>query len=323
MMARICLMVIVLALASLLSGDAVPAEATRLTASNARTTERIRFHIVTAEEEGALRNIISESVIDGPPNTDFNINLEDKRFRMKASFLTDLIRPGALKLRVKLETRRLYGYSEQRLPLYEEDSQTQSLELGFDEAVVLLPFGRNGGESRLKIEITPEFNSQERPLSSGKERPLEINILKQSPTGLVSIEASKIPHRFSVEAVLLEDGREVARGSSDYLLGEAQELSLRPTAEASAEVTNNPLAVNLSINQYTRSRPTDETAIVFDLYRVSQQTARPEPIALRWSGIGALGSGMLYNLSDVYLKGTGKKYELRFKVNLAQGESTN
>jgi hypothetical protein len=314
MMMRSGLFIILFALAALLSGDGAPASPP----TRARTSvERIRFHIVTVEEDGRARKVISESVVDGPPNTDFNINLEDKRFRMKADFLTDLIRPDALKLRVRLETRRLYGYSERNLPLYEEDSQAQTLELGFDEEVILLPFGRNGGDNRLKIEIRPELDAQGESLPSGKKRPLEINILKQSPGGVVSIQASKIPHRFTVEATLLEDGREVARGTSDYLIDEAQEFSLKPTEEASAEVVNNPLTVNLTINQFARSRPQDEATIVFDLLRTNER----EPLAHNWSGVSPLGSTMTYNVSDVYLRGTGRKYELRFKVNLAPGES--
>lgn len=315
MMIRSGLVVVLFALAAILSGDGAPAATTR-----ARTpAERIRFHIATVEEDGRARKVISESVVDGPPGTDFNINLEDARFRMKADFLTDLIRPDALKLRVRLETRRLYGYSERNLPLYEEDGQAQTLELGFDEAVILLPFGRNGGDSRLKIEIRPELDAQGGGLPAGRERPLEINILKQSPGGIVSIQASKIPHRFTVEATLLEDGREVARAASDYLINEAQELSLKPTEEASAEVVNNPLSVKLAINQFARSRPADEATIVFDLDRANQR----EPVARNWSGVSPLGSVMTYDVSDVYSRGTGRKYELRFKVNLAPGESAD
>ena len=284
--------------------------------------ERIQFHIATIEESGDERNVVSEATIEGPEGTDFNINLQGERFRMRAGFLTDLAGPDVLKIRARLDTRRLYGYSERRLPLYEEDEQSQNLQLGFDEAIVLLPFGRDGGDDRLKIEITPSVSEQAAHLPSGKARPLEIKILKESPGGAISIEASKIPHHFAVEATLVEDGREVAEGKANYLLEEGQEMQLRPTGEASEEILKHPLAINLTIDNYTRSRPADQVALSFDISELDRQQGSPMPtvIASKWAGIGSLGSELTYDLSQSYLKATGKKYELRFKVSLADGE---
>ncbi|HEV7376666.1 MAG TPA: hypothetical protein VGN95_18275 [Pyrinomonadaceae bacterium] len=285
-----------------------------------RLPERLGFRITAVEESAGERNVISDATVEGPPGTDFNVSLQTERFKMSARFLTDLMTPDSLKVRAKLDTRRFYGYSQQNLPLYEEDRQSQTLDLGFDESVVLLPFGRGGGDSRLKIEIIPMVIEQSARLPSGKERPPEINILKSNPGGVIGVEAWKIPHRFAVEATLLEDGREVARGAADSLIEETQSLILRPTAQASPEVASNPLTVNLTINQYTRSRPLDLATIGFDVYRADAQSASLEAICLKWAGISGLGSNLTYDLSDVYLKGSGKKYELRFKINLAQGE---
>lgn len=315
---RIFVILLVLLFTLMSNGRFLSAES--LKGAPPRQPERVQFRIKTIEESAGGRNVISDATVEGPFGTDFDISLQGERFKMNAQFLTDLTGHDALKMRAKLDTRRLYGYSQQNLPLYEEDNQTETLDVSFDEMVVLLPFGRNGGESRLKIEITPTISEQAADLPSGKARPLQINILKPSPGGVIGIQAWKIPHRFMVEATLLEDGREVARGTSRYLLEEAQELILQPTEQAGPEVVNNPLAVNLSINQYTRSRPADLATIGFDLYRTNGQSGRREAIGLKWAGIGEIDSKLSYDLSNAYLKESGKKYELRFKINLAQGE---
>jgi hypothetical protein len=283
--------------------------------------ERLRFQITTIEETAGKRNVISDATVEGPPGTDFNISLQTERFKMSARFLTDLTTPDSLKVRAKLDTRRFYGYSEQNLPLYEEDQQSQTLDLGFDESVVLLPFGRGGGaDNHLKIEIVPMTSERTARLPSGKERSPEINILKASPGGVISVQAWKIPHRFTVEATLLENGREVARGAADSLIEETQSLILRPTEQASPDVVSNPLTVNLTINQYTRGRPSDLVTIGFDAYRADAQGGHREAICQKWAGISGLGSNLTYDLGEVYLKGSGKKFELRFKINLARGE---
>lgn len=320
---RNTLLVIILALTALLSGGGGSPAAEHF-ANDDRTPERIRFHIVTVEEKGAKRNIISEAVVDGPPNTDFNINLEDKRFRMKARFLTDFIQPGTLKVRARLETRRLYGYSERDLPLYEEDEQKQSLEVGFDEAVVVLPFGGAGGDHRLKVEITPARSEQTAALAAGKANPLEIKILKPAPGGIISIEAIKIPHNFVVEAVLLEDGRPVASGIAPLLFDEQQEVALQPKTFAGTKITENPLIVALSIKQYARSRPADQVTFGFDVYQMEgAHGGRRERIAQSWAGVASLDSVVTYDLSSYYLSATAKKYELSFKFKLAPGESAD
>jgi hypothetical protein len=320
---RIFLVLIATAFTVLLSGDG-GALTKRARPDVALAFQRIKFHIVAVEEKGAERIIISESTVEGPPNTDFNINLEGERFRMRARFLTDLIRPDALRVRAKLDTRRLYGYSERNLPLYEEDQQSQSLELGFDEAVVLLPFGRAGGEHRLKIEITPTLSGQTATLPAGKARPLEIDILRPSPGGILSFEASKNPHNFVVEAVVLEDGREVAGGTVPLLIEERGEITLQPNSKAGPETAANPIIINLVVERYAMSRPADQVTFAFDIYGTNPaQGTRRTSLAHNWSGVASLDSNLTYDLNGQYLSTTGKKYEISFKFKLAPGEQAD
>jgi hypothetical protein len=315
MKARTILVIIAVVSTLLLSSDRG-----RLTARiklGERTTQRIKFRILTVEEKGSERHVVSESVIDGPPNTDFAISLEGERFRMKARFLTDLIRPDTLKVRTKLDTRRFYGSSERNLPLYEEDEQNESLELGFDEAVVLLPFGRTGGDHRLKIEITPMLTETIMALAE-KPRPLEITILKASPGGIINFEATKNPHNFLAEVALLEDGREVATGTASLLIEEPQEIRLKRIGSNS-----DPIVVNLTVNHYARSRPADQVTFGFDIYRQTADAGRREMIGQNWAGVAALDSSLKYELDGQNVSSTGRKYELSFRFMLAPGEQAD
>lgn len=285
----------------------------------ATTFDRIKFLIVTVEEKGSQRKVIAESFLEGPPNTDFNINLDGERFRMRASFLTDLTAPDRLKIRARLNTRRLYGFSEKNLPLFEVDEQSQSLELGFDESVVLLPFGSTGGDHRLKIEITPSISEHSSVEPSGKARPLEINIIKPSPGGVLSVEAVKIPHNFVAEVSLLENGREIANGVAPLLIEEPQEIKLQSNREGDP----NALTINLKVGKYTRSRPADNITFDFDAFQTTQPGSTHEWIAQKWAGVASLGSFLSYDLSNQNIGPKGKKYELRFKFNIAPGEQAD
>lgn len=281
--------------------------------------ERIRFQITAVEEGTAGRKVISEATVEGPPGTDFNVNLQDGRFRMSAKFQTDLAPGGGLTLRARLETRRLYGTSEAGLPLYEEDAQRHTLRLGFDEAVVLLPFGGGGDGGRLSIEIQPARAGRQ---TSGVSTAPEINISKPSPGGAISVEASKVPHDFVVEATLLEDGREVARGIADSLLEEPGELLLRPTG-AAGEGAAVPLAVNLTLERYEPCAGAGRAAVRFDLFGDDPQRAGTRTaLARNWSGVAGLGSEMTYDLSQTYRGFPGKRYELKLRVNLASADKT-
>lgn len=300
------------------------ARVNRSVTAQATKTQRLQFRVATIEERSSERKIISEATIEGPAGTDFDINLQGERFKMNARFLTDLIAPGTLKVRANLDTRRLYGYSERELPLYEEDRQQQTIEMGFEEQIVLLPFGRQDAGEKIKIEITPSLSQKSVYLTTGKLRPLEIDILKQAPNGEVSIQASRSPHNFEVEASLWEDGVEVARGVADAFIEEAREIRLQPTARAGATTVNNPLLVMLTVDEYRRSRPADYVSVHFDAHRLenSEPSAR-RPVAQRWAGIGAIGSNLTYDVSDYYRKDAGKRYELRLHIKLAKGELTD
>src|ERR1051325_3332359 len=73
--------------------------------------KRIQFQIVTVETRGGQRKVLSIATAEAPPGTDFQINLDTERFKMDARFLTDLLDNRSLKVRAKLQTRRLYGRS--------------------------------------------------------------------------------------------------------------------------------------------------------------------------------------------------------------------
>ena len=278
----------------------------------------VRFQITAIEESAAGRKVISRATIDGPPGTDFNIDLNSSGFKMNARFLTDMISSAELKVRAKLTTRRLYGYSASNLPLFEEDAQNETLQVGFDEQIVLLPFGRGGGDV-LRVEVIPSVLERHASVSSGKNSPIEINIPQPSPGG-ISIQASRIPHNFVVDATLLENGREVARGSASCSIEEQQQILLQPTESAGPDVMDNPVVVQLTVDRYERGRPADQVAVRFDAQRIDK--GQHIPVALNWAGVSLLGAPMQYDLGGQYLK-SDKKYELRLKTTLAVGETAN
>ena len=275
---------------------------------------RIVFRIATIEEDKGTRKRVSLAFVEGPPGTDFDVNLEGRHFKMKAHFLTDLVGPETLKVRARLNTRRLYGYSERNLPLFEEDQQRHTLDINFDEAVVLLPFGRGTGDQRLKVEITPSWSDA--PIEvQGEAQPLTIKIPEVGPEGVVSIHASKTPHRFNVQATLLEDGHEIASGTSEFLIEELQTLRVKPAAGPGAAIADFDL--NLTLRNYIGSSAADQIALDFDLRRSSKPVA--DSMITKGGGIANLNSPLTYNLSESSF-GTRKNYQLLIKVSLAEGE---
>lgn len=272
---------------------------------------RIRFQITAVEESAEGRKVISDAAVEGPPGTDFNVNLQDGRFRVSARFLTDLAPGGRLNVRARLDTRRLYGYSEAGLPLYEEDAQRHALSLDFEEAVVLLPFGGGAGVERLSIEIKPSRAGRS---ASGEADAPEITISKPGPGGAISVEATKVPHDFNVEAALLQDGREVARGSAQFLLEDSRELLLRPSGAAGADADGVPLALNLTVERFEPGAGAGRAAVRFDLLGVGGGRT---PLARNWAGVAGLGSEMSYDLSQTYRGARGSRYELRLRIDLA------
>lgn len=279
--------------------------------------KRIRFQVTTISDNGTEHKILAQTTIEGLPGTDFKINLQTENFKMQTRFLSDLIAPEKLKMRANLDTRRFYGYSNANLPLYEEDSQKQDFEIGFDEKIVLLPFGRNGGDETLKIEITPSL------LTVSKEEakaPIKINFNKQIQSGEISIEASKIPHRFVIEASLLANGQEAASGSVECLLEEEKEIVLQAKPGAGSELINRPFAAKVKIDQFNRSRPKDLAGMIFDVYRRKSLAGGDTlPIIKEGAGMGVLGEDLKYVLENGG-SGENKNYEMKFNIRLASGE---
>jgi hypothetical protein len=293
----------------------------------ARTPERpqdsgrISYDITTFEEREGHRNLLAQTIVEGPAGTDFEIKLEGSRFHLAARFLNDLAAPDALQMRATITTRRLYGQSEKNLPLYEEDAQQRDLQVGFDERLVLLPFGEGNaaGSDQLKIEITPNKSSSSDYLPSGQRRPLEIKIVKTAPGNAIKVSASKTPHRFSYTASLFEDGREVATGTVDEaLLEQLRRVELLPNQQASADVVKNPLAIDLRVSQYITGCPVNQVAIDFDIEPA--QSRLPSQFTSKWAGVKQIGSTFNYDLSGYYLPASDRKFELRIVVKLAQGE---
>jgi hypothetical protein len=195
------------------------------------------------------------------------------------------------------------------------------MRLGFEEKLVLLPFGQGDSTDQLKIEITPYVSEQSAYLPNGTPRPLEIRIPKASPNGAISVQASKIPHRYVVEASLLEDGREIARGADDYHLEETGELVLQPDSQAGAEVAGKPLMLSLTIDQYVRNRPADQIAFSFSLYRAAARAdEKGEMLIPKAAGMAGLGTELDYDLCQSGVASTERKYQLRLRVKLAPGE---
>jgi hypothetical protein len=290
--------------------------------AGAPSDERIRFEITAVEESAGGRKVISDAAVEGPPGTDFNVNLQDGRFKVSARFMTDLAPGGGLKLRAKLDTRHFYGYSEAGLPLYEEDEQRHTLDLNFDEAVVLLPFGGGGDAGRLSIEITPARAGRPARLPSGETTAPEITIGKPSPGGVISVEATKVPHNFNVEASLLFDGREVARGSADCLLEEPSKFVLRPEGAEGGGAAVAPLVLDLNVERYEPGSGSGRAAVRFDLSEDDPaQTGGRAALARNWAGVGNLGSELSYDLSQLYGAAPGRKYELRLRIDLAQADA--
>ena len=276
--------------------------------------KRIRFQIIVVQENLTERVILSQTTIEGLEGTDFNLSLQTANFKLHAGFVSDLASPDKLKIKSKLDTRRFYGYSPANLPLYEEDVQSHTLVLGFDESIVLLPFGRGSGDENetLKIEITPTLLPE---VSAESPDALTINIDKPLPGGEITVEAFKIPHRFQVEAMLLADGREIARGASTASFDETQEIRLLPNADADNSVQF--LTAKLTVNKYTRSRPQDFVGIGYRMFQAESGNQSPSEIS-SGSGIAILGNDLVYKLNNQFAD--GKKYELRFNVRAVLSE---
>jgi len=280
--------------------------------------KRISFQIDMVEEDGGTRNPLSSAIVEGPPGLDFNITLHAGRYDMNAKFLTDPTSKGTLEVRARLDTHRLYGSSENKLPLYEEDTRSQTLELAFDEQMILFPFGENGGDN-LQIEIAPAITSHDVYQPSGRFVPPQITFSKKIQ-GVIHIEATKAPHRFQVEAALVEDGREIARGAGEFVLQQKRELSLSPIDRAAG--VEPAAGITLSIDRYIQGCPIGSAAFTFDVTAPdgAAQTGR-QTIASDWAGIRELDSDAIYDLSGTSLGAAGKKRQLKLRIMPANGET--
>src|SRR5215471_20170117 len=61
--------------------------------------KQIKFVVKTIEQKGDVEELLSEAAIAGAPGTDFNIVLQDKRFKMDAKFMTDVVGSDSLAVR--------------------------------------------------------------------------------------------------------------------------------------------------------------------------------------------------------------------------------
>lgn len=150
-------------------------------------------------EEGARREV-ANTVIAGPLGTDFHVEYSAPRYRLNASFVTDLRTADVLSVVCKLTSRRDYGRSPRGLPLYEEDLQEKAFDLRFDESLVLLPFGKAAGGDSLEIVI-----SAERAAAPAGGAP-EIRVIQPAPNGVLNVTAAKVPHRFRLAAEMRGPG---------------------------------------------------------------------------------------------------------------------
>jgi len=265
---------------------------------------RMRFLISAAEVDGGQRDELYEAAIEGPPGTDFEVTLKGTRFRMTASFRTDLTGPSELRMRARLDTRRLYGYSERGLPLYEEDRRHHDLRMRLDEDLMLLPFGGIGEDPRLEILIRPTMLQEPGPPK------LDIDILRPTRDGSVSVRAYRVPHHFETRVTLLADGAPVASAKVACLLEEEQAIHLEPL-DAAAAVP--PLRLDLTVSRFVRGRPLDSTVIEFDITEGEDRI-----VGRDWAGQSSLGSALNYDLTDLIDADSGRNYELRIEVRQTQ-----
>src|SRR5690242_1269944 len=86
------------------------------TPDRAQDNGRISYDIATFEERDGRRELLAETIVEGPAGTDFEIKLEGSRFNLAAKFLNDLLPNDSLQMRASVTTRRLYGQSAKNLP---------------------------------------------------------------------------------------------------------------------------------------------------------------------------------------------------------------
>ena len=180
-------------------------------AASSDPSQRTAFHVRCVEELDGARKTLYETTIEGPPGTDFTIVMRDPRFEMEASFLNEIVAERELDVRVKLESRRRYGVSRNKLPLWEVDRQQHRLSVAHGDQIELLPFGGPGSGGLLKIEIVPQ-----RGTGSG---PMTIDLGAHDLGGAITVQASHAPHWFDVDATLEKNGQVIARERAQLFYG--------------------------------------------------------------------------------------------------------
>src|SRR5205085_3942637 len=118
-------------------------------------------------------------------------------------------------------------------------------------------------------------------------------------------------HRFIADVALLENGQEVASGTTALLMQDEQEIVLQPTSQAGEALIHNPIAVVLSIEDFLRDRPLDEVILNYSAFRIAKQDGdKREPIVLKGAGYLNLNTAFFYDLSQTVLKEAGSQYQL-------------
>lgn len=254
---------------------------------------RISFLVTAVEEISGKRATIGRTRVEGPPGTDFTVSLAAGPFEMEARFRTDLAGEDRLTVRSLLKTRRSLGLSERGLPLYEEDVQRSRMELGFDEALALLPFGGRGSDENLRIEIVPALHPD---ADRGEAAPLQIRILDPAPGGSMQVRAERIPHFFRAEARLLSDGEPVASGATRLYLEERGRLRLEALPGA-RPLRGDLLELGLEVGLPGRTCPGGPVTLSFDMDAVGPGGRRTR-VGREWAGAGPVGSPLTYELDD-------------------------
>ncbi len=250
---------------------------------------RVRIDVALVEHKDGERRVVSGARIEGRPGTDFDVEFKLDKFVLTGHFVTDLVGERALELLAHVVSRRFYGHSQRDLPLWEEETQDRLLEVGFDEALVLWPFGRE--RNAMSIEITPALAGP---------GPLHIEPFPIGRGSALEVRAHRVPHRFVCDAALVVAGRELARAVASCRLGHLTRLQLGAAR-----------TVDVKVVGYDRDRPVDTVSLQLDL-----GPAGGEPLS-RAMATARLGTPLQYPL-DAPAGG-----ELRLAVRLADGESAD
>ncbi len=124
---------------------------------------------------------------------------------------------------------------------------------------------------------------------------LKINIDKPLPSGEITVEVFTNPHRFQVEATLLADGREIARGENEVVFDEEEEIRLLPNTGAENSALN--LTAKFPVNKYTRNRPQDFVGIGYRMFQAQPDNQTQTEVS-SGSGVTILGNELIYQLND-------------------------